>query len=99
MFRSSKRTNTALERLEDGLQSLRVAVGELQSTNKRLELEWVETYDKIRHQLSRMARRGDLSKGKGSDEIVDETANAEPVLDPISAKIHARRNAGFIGRT
>ncbi len=98
LFTSEKRANLAVERLEDGLKSLRSAVDELQSANKRLELEWTETYDKIRHQLSRMARRGDLSKGTDPVEIVDPEANDEAVLDPISEKIHARRNRGFLGR-
>ncbi len=99
MFSGEKRTIRAIERLEDDFKSLRKAVDELKSANKRLELEWVETYDKVRHQLSRMARRGDLSKGNGSDVIVDEAATEEPVMDPISAKIHERRNRGFLGRT
>jgi len=98
LFRSEKRTIRAIERLEDDFKTLRMAVDELHSANKRLQLEWVETYDKVRHQLSRMARRGDLSNGKGSDEIVDDTATDEAVLDPISEKIHARRNRGFLGR-
>ena len=96
MFRSEKRALRAIERLEDDLKGLRVAVDELHSANKRLQLEWVETYDKVRHQLSRMARRGDLSKGEGNGEIVEETANAETNLDPISAKIHARRNRSYL---
>jgi len=99
VFRSEKRAILAIERLEDSIRALRADVGELQSTNKRLQLEWVETYDKVRHQLSRMARRGDLSNGKGSDPIIDEDANAEPEMDAISAKIHARRSRGFLGRT
>lgn len=99
MFGSEKRENLAIERLQDACNALTVSVGELQSANKRLELEWTETYDKIRHQLSRMARRGDLSNGKDLTEIVEPETTDEPVLDTISAKIHARRNRGFLGRT
>lgn len=97
--RSLERVIRAAERLEDRFDVLTSQVNELESANKRLQLEWVETYDKVRHQLSRMARRGDLSNGKGSDEIVDEAKNAEPEVDAISAKIHERRNRGFLGRT
>ena len=96
MFWTEKRAFRAIERLEDDLKQLRIAVDELHSANKRLQLEWVETYDKVRHQLSRMARRGDLPKGNGAEEIVDEAATDEPVLDPISQKIHARRKRGFL---
>ena len=98
MFRSEKRAILAIERLEDSLLSLTAKVDGLESASRKLELEWVETYDKIRHQMSRMARRGDLGKGKGADEIVDPPANDEPVVDPISAGIHARRNRSFLGR-
>ena len=95
--RSIERLNRAAERLEDRFDGLTSQVNELESANKRLQLEWVETYDKVRHQLSRMARRGDLSKGNGDNEIVDETATGEPLMDPISAKIHARRNRSYLG--
>jgi len=97
VFRSQKRTIRALERLEDRFVVLSSQVNELESANKRLQLEWVETYDKVRHQLSRMARRGDLSNGKDPIENVDETANAEPEMDAISKKIHARRNRSYLG--
>lgn len=93
IFRSDRRTIRAIERLEDDLKALRAVTGELQSANKRLQLEWTETYDKVRHQLSRMARRGDLSPSTTDDPIVDETATDEvEKVDTISAGILARRN-------
>jgi len=99
VFGSNKRAILATERLSDDLRTLKSQVDDLQSANKRLQLEWTETYDKIRHQLSRMARRGDLSNGKDQTEIVDPDASDEPILDGISEKIHARRNRGFLRRT
>lgn len=72
-------------------------VAALESAAKKLELEWVETYDKIRHQLSRMARRGDLKPPTGNGEIVDEKDTEESQVDPISAGIHARRGRMFLG--
>lgn len=99
MFRSEKRTILAVERLDDRLKAFTERVDALESANKRLELEWIEAYDKIRHQLSRMARRGDLPKANGADTIVDEAAADEPEVDPISAAIHARRGRTFLGRT
>jgi len=98
LFGSDKRTIRAVERLQDSLQALTGKVDALESASRKLELEWVETYDKIRHQMSRMARRGDLGKGKAAEEIVDPEVNDEPVMDPISAGIHARRNRSFLGR-
>ncbi len=97
LFRREKRVILAIERLEDSLAVLKAKVDELDSTARKLQLEWIETYDKIRHQLSRMARRGDLSNGKGEPEIVEETTPEDEGMDPISAKIHARRNRMFMG--
>jgi len=98
LFRSEKRAILAVERLTDSLAALTTKVDALESASRKLELEWVETYDKIRHQMSRMARRGDLAKGKDLEEISPDPANDEPVMDPISAGIHARRNRSFLGR-
>jgi len=97
-FRSDKRENLALERLEDRLKALTSDVQTLQAANKRLELEWTETYDKVRHQMSRMARRGDLPPSDPGK--LDEAAgNSEgDGMDPISAGIHARRTKSFLGR-
>ena len=95
--RSIERAIRATERLDDRLDALISQVNELESANKRLQLEWGETYDKVRHQLSRMARRGDLPKGEGNGEIVDEAAAGEPKLDPISQRIHDRRNRSYLG--
>ena len=96
MFGSEKRAFLAIERLGDSLAAQLIRIETLERANKKRELEWVETYDKIRHQLSRMARRGDLPKGNGADENVDETTNDEPQMDAISAKIHARRNRSYL---
>jgi len=98
LFRSEKRAIRAIERLDDRLATLQTKVDELDSTARKLQLEWIETYDKIRHQLSRMARRGDLPKANGEQPIVDDAAPDEPEMDPISAKIHARRGRTFLGR-
>jgi len=97
LFRSEKRAILAIERLQDSLQLLTDEVRILESANKTLQLEWTETYDKIRHQLSRMARRGDLTNGKGPDPKLGDAASDEPTVDPISAGIHARRGRMFLG--
>lgn len=97
LFRSEKRAILAIERLSDSLAALKARVDDLESASKKLQLEWTETYDKIRHQLSRMARRGDLKPPPGNGEIVDESGDDEPKMDPISAGIHARRGRMFLG--
>lgn len=98
MFGSLKAANLAIARLEDNLKGLRVAVDELSSANKRLQLEWTETYDKVRHQLSRMARRGDLGNGKEEVGAPSPEGMEESEVDAISAKILARRSRMFLGR-
>jgi len=97
-FRSEKRANLALERLENALAELKSDVQTLQAGSKRLELEWSELYDKVRHQMSRMARRGDLPPAGNGEEITPPDGDGEPQMDPISAGIHARRNKSFLGR-
>lgn len=97
-----KETPRAVEKLEEGLESLRIAVDELERSFRALELEWIETYDKVRHQMSRMAKRYAPPKppgnGQGSNEFVDPEAPQEDGTDRISAEIHKRRNRGFLLR-
>lgn len=98
-YRSEKPPVPAVARLENDFIALRSDVDALRSANKRLELEWTETYDKVRHQLSRMARRKDLPPSIGDGENAPLNANGEPEMDPVSAAIHARRSRGFLGRS
>ena len=95
MFGSEKPNDIAWRRTENACKALSDRVDTLESANKRLLLEWEELYDKVRHQMSRMARRAriesqfeettpDLSNGGGLPEGPDA----------ISAKILARRNIG-----
>lgn len=95
-FRSKQAKDLAAKQLDQRLRELSGKYDELDSAIRKLQLEWIETYDKIRHQLSRMARRGDLPPPGGNGEIVDSGAAGEPQMDPISAKIHARRSRSFL---
>lgn len=96
MFRSNKKANIALERLEARLLDLSDRLDAVESTARKLQLEWIETYDKVRHQLSRMAKRGTLPDtpplGPNDAPAVPEV----PQMDPISASIHARRSRSFL---
>jgi len=98
LFRSEKRAILAIERLDNRLKELTSDVQALQAANKRLELEWTETYDKVRHQMSRMARRGDLPPTDAGKPEVGAGNSETDGMDPISAGIHARRNSSFLGR-
>jgi len=91
-------TSRAIQRLSHRCDELTDRIDALGSANKRLGLEWEELYDKVRHQMSRMARRqavdqpenGELPEGLGD-------ATGPVGMDPISAKIHARRGIGRTG--
>ncbi len=96
MFRRDQASKIALERLEERFEALADAQADLERQYRKLQLEWVETYDKVRHQLSRMAKRGtlpgDTPPGPNDAPVVQD----EPGMDPVSAKIHERRNRSFL---
>jgi len=83
------RDTRALERLEDRLAKQETLSDDLAREVRGLKLEYVELYDKVRHQMSRMAKRSAVSERENNDaEVIDEEI---PGPDPISAKILARR--------
>lgn len=96
MFRRDKPNKATFERLQEDLDTLRGLVGELDTKCKKLELEWIETYDKVRHQLSRMAKRGTLPPTQGSELNAAQEGPEAAQMDPVSARIHQRRNRGFL---
>ncbi len=85
-------TNKAVASLAFRLGEISVEVDSLKRANRSLELEFTELYDKVRHQMSRMAKRTAVE--------AKELNDAEPILpapgevDAISAKILARRDRG-----
>lgn len=91
-----KQTKISTERLEDDLLALRRRVEDLESASKRLELEWTETYDKVRHQMSRMAKRQAVEAKDLNGNLPPEDAN-DPYsgVDPVSKSIMVRR--GMMG--
>ena len=86
-------TPKALDRLSDRLREIEDDCADLKRANRKLDLEFTELYDKVSHQMGRMAKR------YATRETAD-TPEAEPNsgdlfiarVDPISAKILARRN-------
>lgn len=80
---------TAVERLEDRIAKLEADHDDLGRVIRGLELEYIELYDKVRHQMSRMAKRVRVGEqNRIEEEVVEET---EEGVDPISAQILARR--------
>ncbi len=86
-------TDRTIQLLKNQLVELSESVARLETANKRLGLEWEELYDKVRHQMSRMARRAAVDTA----DIVELPEGVElPTgvvgTDAISQKILARRS-------
>ncbi len=79
----------ALERLQDRLAKQEGLSDDLAREVRGLKLEYIELYDKVRHQMSRMAKRHAVH----SRELVEEEVveHEDDGVDPISREILARR--------
>ena len=89
----------ALDRLEDRLRSLEIKCDDLERAKKSLDMEFTELYDKVSHQMSRMAKRyARAEKETVNDDETEILAGDTPTVDPISARILRRRNAGGFQR-
>jgi len=85
-------TDKATKRIEDRLALLADAVDDLNRANRKLDLEFTELYDKVRHQMSRMAKRDAAArKLNGDEEVIEEETTPFDHLDPISKSIMVRR--------
>ncbi len=86
-----------IDRLEDRLRSLELECDDLQRGRKNLDLEFTELYDKVRHQMSRMAKRdARAAKANGGEVPLEPPTSPSDGLDPISREILARRAQGKI---
>jgi len=84
--------NKALDRLEDRLRALETKFDDLDRLNRKLDLEFTELYDKVRHQMSRMAKRDALARKNDDDPAELEQDDLPfPDADPISRSILLRR--------
>ncbi len=89
------RHQKTLDRLEDRLRSLELKCDDLERGRKGLDLEFTELYDKVSHQMSRMAKRYARSEKLNGEELPVEPDNSiSDGIDPISRSILARRNKG-----
>jgi len=87
------RQQKAIDRLEDRLRSLEMKCDDLERAKKSLNLEFTELYDKVSHQMSRMAKRDARAKKLNGEPPLDEPEiSHSDGLDPISRSILARRN-------
>ncbi len=81
--------NTALERLQDRIAKQEALSDDLAREVRGLKLEYIELYDKVRHQMSRMAKRTAVDN---RERIIEEPVEEEvDGIDPISRNILALR--------
>jgi len=80
---------TAVELLEGRIAELEAKHDALGRTIRSLELEYIELYDKVRHQMSRMAKRVRVDERTRIEPEVEEVD--DDGVDEISRAILARR--------
>jgi len=79
----------ALERVEDRLAKVEALCADLQRENRSLGLEYIELYDKVKRQMSRMAKRNAVDAAElNAEPVIDEPDDG---VDPISKGILALR--------
>jgi len=83
------RDTRTLERLEDRLAKQETLSDDLAREVRGLKLEYVELYDKVRHQMSRMAKRSAVAEHEVPD--VPQIQPPDDGIDDISREILARR--------
>ena len=82
----------AIERLRERLDGMDVMLGELERDRKKLDLEFTDLYDKVRRQMSRMAKRAAVDdKGNGFDAVIPQIPEGYEHMDPVSRSIMLRR--------
>jgi len=92
-------TNKAVERLKDRLETLEVLTGELERDRRKLDLEFTDLYDKVRHQMARMAKRASVvAAAEGNGELEEPIPDNLSHLDPVSRSIMMRRAKGVFKR-
>jgi len=82
----------AVERLDDRLRQVEDLCSALERDRLKLDLEFTDLYDKVRHQMSRMAKRDAVSQKENGEEVVPLPPD-DPYshLDSVSRGIMMRR--------
>jgi len=82
----------AIDRLEDRLRGVELKCEDLERARKSLDLEFTELYDKVSHQMSRMAKRYSRASTAPAEPQEPTPVNSHlDSLDPISRSIMLRR--------
>jgi len=79
----------ALGRILDRLATIDDSISSLERNYRNLELEYIDLYDKVKRQMSRMAKRNAVD----NKELLElpEIPDPDDGVDPISRSILARR--------
>ena len=86
------RLQKAFDRLEDRLQRTEQLCADLDRENKKLDLEFTDLYDKVRRQMSRMAKRYAVDQKENGEDFEQPSAeDTTDSIDPISKSIMLRR--------
>jgi len=86
------RTSRALNRLSDRMETITDRLTDLERTSRKLDLEFTELYDKVSHQMGRMAKRYASRNRSAEDSLNANLEDSQPVAtDPISQSIMLRR--------
>jgi len=87
------RHNRAANALAEQVGTLTEQVSLLERSFRNLELDYLQTYDKVKRLMSRVAKRAAIDEPTGGDAelpIQDKFSH----LDPVSAEIMRRRANG-----
>jgi len=85
-------TKRTTDRLEDRIKTLELQCDGLERARKTLDLEFTELYDKVRHQMSRMAKRDARATEKSANGLDEVPASPASLgSDPVSQSIMLRR--------
>lgn len=99
MFTNRSKTDhlTEVRQLDDALEArLRADLDRIDSQVRTLKVEWLDTLERIERVLGRIAKRAERA-GAATPHADEQQHPGLPPLDPISARVMARRNAHHRG--
>lgn len=85
---------TATGTVQNALLAFSARLATLESAQRSLKLEYLETYDKVNRLMARVAKRAALDAPKTPDDDAP-TVDAPSRSDTITAEIMARRQKGM----
>ncbi len=78
----------AADRLDDRLRKVEDLCSSLERDFRKLDMEFTDVYDKVRHQMGRMAKRDALQAKKNGEDLTPLPPDDPfPNVDPVSRSI------------